>query len=336
MRRKPKPVTNDEAHDVVRLLHRYGLLTHERKAAPRSVRIHALTAQAARESTPAGQHAAAVRAAADALLHEWPQSDHTDRELAAVLRVNIDVLRPYGGDALWWPNGHPVLYRAGRSLLDAGLYNAAVTHWADLAANATRILGDDHSGTLTARANLARSYGQAGRTADAITIQEQVLADAARVLGPDHHGTLTARANLAASFGQAGRTAEAITIQEQVLTDAERALGVDHPDSLTTRAHLASSYRQAGRTTEAITIQEQVLADTARVLGPDHPDTLTARANLAAFYRQSGRTTDAITILETVVSDRERVLGADHPDTQAVETALRDWLSVQSEDGGDS
>ncbi len=39
--------------------------------------------------------------------------------------------------------------------------------------------------TLTARADLAASYRQAGRTGDAIAILEQVAADGGRTLGPN-------------------------------------------------------------------------------------------------------------------------------------------------------
>ncbi len=237
-----EPVTANEARKVLRLLHRYGLLTHERKAAPRSVRIHALTARAARESTPSVQ-----QAAADALLHEWPASDHTDRELATVLRANTEVLKPYGGDTLWRPDGHPVIYRVGKSLLQAGLYDAAITYWADMSANAVRMLGNDHPGTLAARNDLAVSYRQAGRSAAAITILEQVVTDTDRVLGSDHPDTLSARHDLAVSYWRAGRTADTVTILEEVVTDRERVLGSDHPDTLTARNDLAVSYRQAER-----------------------------------------------------------------------------------------
>ena len=129
------------------------------------------------------------------------------------------------------------------------------------AADAARILGPEHPDTLTARASLAFSYWQAGRTADAITIEEQVTANRTRILGPEHPDTLTARGNLAASYYQAGRTADAITIGEQVTADMARILGPEHPGTLNARANLAASYYQAGRTADAITIGEQVTAD---------------------------------------------------------------------------
>ena len=84
--------------------------------------------------------------------------------------------------------GHPLLWRAGDSLLAAGLHNPAITHWKHTADTAQRILGPEHPDTLTAQAGLAASYWQAGRTGEAITIEEKVAADRARILGPGAPG----------------------------------------------------------------------------------------------------------------------------------------------------
>ena len=71
-------------------------------------------------------------------------------------------------------------------------------------ADRVRILGDEHPGTLTARANLAGSYWSAGRTADAIELQERVLADSVRILGDEHPHVATWRANLEVMTTSAG------------------------------------------------------------------------------------------------------------------------------------
>ena len=163
----------------------------------------------------------------------------------------------------------------------------------EVLAAAASELRPEHPDTLTARHNLALSYGQAGRTTDAIALQETVLTDRERLLGPEHPDTLKARNNLALSYWQAGRTTDAITLQETVLTDRERLLGPEHPDTITARNNLALSYWQAGRTTDAITLHETVLTDLERLLGPEHPDTLSARNSLAACYDDAGRTADA-------------------------------------------
>ncbi|MFJ4792567.1 tetratricopeptide repeat protein [Kitasatospora purpeofusca] len=310
-----EPVTPEQARAALRLLHHYALLTHTPRDSDRAVRLHALTARAARETLPPADNLATVHAAADALVEAWPEHEHTARDLTAVLRANTDTLADHAGDLLWHPDGHPVLFTTGRSLNSTGLFGAAVTHWQRVAADAERLLGHDHPHTLNARAGLAASYWQAGRTGEAIVIEERVLADRERLLGADHLETVRARANLAVSYWQAVRTGEAIVIEERVLADRERVLGADHPDTLRARANLAASYWQAGRTGEATDLLERVIADREQLFGVDHPDTLSARANLAASYWQARRTGEAIGLLERVIADRERVLGVDHPET---------------------
>ena len=245
------PVTPEDGREVLTLLNRYALADFDSQDSARAVRVHALTARAARETIPAAGLPAVVRAAADALFAIWPDHDQTSPALAESLRANASQIARHGGEGLWHPDGHPMLFQAGESLLNAGLHSAGVTYWHKTAAAAAQLLGPEHPHTLTARGNLAFSYRQAGRTAEAIPIQERVAADRERLLGPEHPDTLTARANLAASYRQAGRTAEAITIQERVAADRERLLGPEHPDTLTARANLAASYQQAGQTAAA-------------------------------------------------------------------------------------
>ncbi|WP_328978413.1 tetratricopeptide repeat protein [Streptomyces canus] len=316
-RRTSQPgVTGDDAHAALRLLDRYGLITYDTaNDQHRSVRIHALTARAVRETVPEDQQLMLAAAAANALLELWPEIDQSHPGLAAALRANTDALADHTGDVLWQPDGHPVLFRVGNSLLDAGLAASATAYWQHMTTSSERLLGDDHPDTLTARGNLATSYQQAGRTSEAIELLEQVVADSQRLRGDDHPETLTARGNLASSYRRAGRTSEAIGLLEQVVADCERLLGEDHPTTLTARGNLASSYWQAGRTREAIVIEERVVANCERLLGDDHPSTLLARANLATSYQQAGRTSEAIELLEQVVADSQRLRGDDHPET---------------------
>ncbi|MFF4491203.1 FxSxx-COOH system tetratricopeptide repeat protein [Streptomyces sp. NPDC001544] len=309
------PATAEQAHSALRLLHRYALLTCDTRAEPRAVSIHALTARATRETIPADEIPALATAAADGILKLWPDLDQHHAEHAAVLRANTSALSDHTNDCLWSPDGHPVLYRAGNSLINAGLAASATAYWQSMTTKSERLLGGQHPDTLTARANLANSYWHAGRTGEAVELLERVVADLERLHGGEHPDTLTARANLAASYQQAGHTREAIELLEQVVADRERLHGGEHPDTLTARANLAGSYRQAGRTGEAIAIEEGVVADRERLQGGEHPYTLTARGNLASSYWQAGRTGEAIELLERVVADLERLQGGEHPDT---------------------
>ncbi|MEV4558254.1 tetratricopeptide repeat protein [Kitasatospora sp. NPDC049285] len=310
------PVTPDQARAALRLLHHYALLTSDSRDGHRAVRMHALTARAARETAPDADAPTTYQAVANALAEIWPRHTHTTPDLTAVLHANTDVLAAGAGAVLQQPDGElAVLREAGRTLIDAGLYAAAVTYWLRLAADTERLLGGQHPATLTARGNLAASYTQAGRTREAIVLQERVLADREGLLGDRHLHTVTARGDLALAYAQAGRTAEAIALQERVLADREGLLGDGHLDTLTARGDLAACYWEAGRTAEAIVLQERVLADRERLLGDQHPHTLTARGDLALSYWQAGRTGEATDLIEPVLADRERLLGDQHPHT---------------------
>ncbi len=74
-----------------------------------------------------------------------------------------------------------------------------------VAADRERILGHDHPDTLTARANLATSYGQAGRTDGAVDLLRSVAEDQTRLLGPGHPDTVMSRAGLATLLTRRGR-----------------------------------------------------------------------------------------------------------------------------------
>ena len=76
-------------------------------------------------------------------------------------------------------------------------------------ADRSRVLGEDHPDTISARASLAYAYRTAGRLKDAIPHYERVVADRERVQGQDHRDTIASRAvprrRLPAGTADAGR-----------------------------------------------------------------------------------------------------------------------------------
>ena len=197
----------------------------------------------------------------------------------------------------------------------AGRLGEAIALFEEVVADSVRVLGPDHSDTLTSRNSLAYAYDSAGRPDKAVALFEEVVADSVRVLGPDHSDTLTSRNNLAYAYDSAGRVGEAIALYEEVLTVRTRVLGPDHPDTLSSRNNLAYAYESAGRLEEAIVMLGGALADSLRVLGPDHPGTFIVRNNLAYAYESAGRLEEAIALYEEVLAVRMRILGPDHPHT---------------------
>ncbi|MFD9223432.1 tetratricopeptide repeat protein [Streptomyces sp. NPDC060064] len=360
---EPVDVDTEQARAALRLLHRYGLITCDSIAGPRAVRLHTLTARAARETTPASDTPATVRAAADALAEIWPEADHTDPDLTAVLRANTDTLTTHAADVLWSPDGHSVLYRAGVSLITVRLYAAAITHWQRLATDSERLLGHDHADTVSARVGLGMGYVLAGRSDEALPLLERTVAEneqlpaASRLLGArmllalcyqlagrsdealplleravteseqllDATGILGARMLLAFCYQPAGRSDEALALMERAVADCEQSLGPDNPHTLRARMIMALYYCQAGRTDEALILMlERVVADCEQLLGPDNPDTLGARMVMGLCYCQAGRTDEGVTLMERAVADCEQLLGPDHVTTLGVQGGLVD------------
>jgi hypothetical protein len=297
------------------------------------VRVHALVQRATLEHLDPSAAAGLVRVAAEALVHIWPEIEH-DPQLGQTLRSNATAVHGRYCDALWTPDVHPVLFRAGRSLGEAGLVDAALAYWTQLVCEADHHLGPDHPDTLSARTYLADRRGEAGDPAGAATAHEQLLADRLRVLGPDHPDTLTTRANIARWWGGAGHPASAVAAYEPLLSDYLRLLGTDHPATLTIRHNLAFMRGQAGDPASAATALQQLLSDCLRVVGPDHPDTLTTRSDLAYWRGEAGDPAGAVTALKQLLLDRLRVLGADHPDTLTTRASIARWRGGAGDPAG--
>jgi hypothetical protein len=322
-----------DARRALRNLHRLSLVAHDPNDSLRSVRMHALAQRSAVEHLQPQALAIVVRAAADAVVETWPDVEgHTG--LGQVLRANATALADRDPLAMWQPTGHPVVFRTGRSLGEAGLVADAIAHFQAAVAAACRELGQDHPDTLTARYELAYWQGEAGDFAGAAAAIAELLPDRLRVLGPDHPDTLGTRANLAYWRGHAGDPANAAAATEAAIADMVRVLGPDHTTTLSARHNLAHWRGLAGDPAAAVAATEQLLADALRVLGPDHVDTLDTRRNLAVWRGRAGNATGAVTALEQVLSDYTRVLGPDHPDTMHTRDNLADWRGQAGDPAG--
>ncbi|MFG3041477.1 tetratricopeptide repeat protein [Streptomyces sp. NPDC048330] len=319
-----RPNSRDVRH-ALRLLHTYGLITHQRDQPHRAVRIHALTARATRDFTPETRRGGIARTAADAIRLVNDATAGWDRDLSGAITANIQALRRSAGAHLWLPSGpHHVLFLHGAILHSQGQFSMACEVRERVAADSDARYGSDHPETLAARGNLATTYQALGRDVEALDIREEILPAFERLNGAQSPSTIVARANLAASYQSAGRYDEAHRLKRQVLADRECTVGTQHLETVRARANLAQTLVALGRYQEALELEEQALADRERLLGPHHPDTITSRSNLAATYSGLGRHQEALQFEEQALADRERVLGASHP------TTLRSRANVAS------
>ena len=96
-----------------------------------------------------------VVAAADALVQAWPEVER-DTELGQALRDNATRLTGHYPELVWDPVGHPVLFRAGRSLGECGLVKRRRLLLDGHGRQAGKVVGPDHPHTLATQTNLVR------------------------------------------------------------------------------------------------------------------------------------------------------------------------------------
>jgi tetratricopeptide (TPR) repeat protein len=316
------------------------------------VRVHPAVRAAVTSAMPGSMREQVARAAADALLQAWPDSDN--ELLASGFRACAASLEQAVSDVLWASKSHQVLFRAGKSLEGAGLTRSAVSHWGTVADTSKRVLGPAHPDTLLAATRLASAALAAGLGADAVASYQRVLDSKAELLGPEHPETIAARADfgralltaglageavvvlaevlsagrvadlfavqdsLVAAYQAAGRHREAVNLAERTLAERERSQGAGHPGTLLSRMNLARACLAADRSKDAIAHGRRALEGAERVHGPFHPDTIEAVSILASACHSARRLKEAIPLYERALRDSERVHGPDDPATIGV------------------
>ncbi|MGW2357745.1 FxSxx-COOH system tetratricopeptide repeat protein, partial [Streptomyces phaeofaciens] len=309
-------------------LQRLSLIDHTPNTPHQTVRVHQLIQRAVRDTFALDQRQQLARAAADALAAVWPDVER-DTDLAQALRANTTALADCASDALYQPDAHPVVYRAGNSLGGSGQLIAALDYFHRLSAATTQYLGPEHPDTLTARHELARWRGAAGAAAGAAAALAELLPVRERVLGPEHPDTLATRHELARWRGTAGDAAGAVAGAAAALAELlpvrERVLGPEHPDTLAARHELARWRGEAGDVTGAAAAMAELLPVRERALGPEHPHTLITRHELARWRGEAGDAASAAAAMTELLPMREKTLGPEHPDTLSTRHELARW-----------
>lgn len=204
---------------------------------------------------------------------------------------------------------------AGLAWLHAGRYGEAEPLLVRALETRERVLGAEHSDTLTSVNNLASLYDKQGRFGEAEPLYLRAVAARERVLGAEHADTLVSVNNLAGLYRRQGRFEEAAPLYVRALETSERVLEAGHPSLLTSMNNLAAFLASQGRHGEAELLYLKAMGGCQRTLGADHPWTLATVNNLAALYENMGRTEEAVSMYVRGLDGCERVLGAEHPDT---------------------
>ncbi|MGA6226571.1 FxSxx-COOH system tetratricopeptide repeat protein [Streptomyces umbrinus] len=318
------PTSTRDAVRALRALHRLHLINHAPDTPHLAVRVHQLIQRASRDTLAPDQHAPYARAAADALMAAWPETER-DVPLVQAFQANVTSLYDVAEQSLWHPAMHPVLFHAGTSLGESGRLTTAIAYWQHMLAAAAHHLGPDHPAALTPRHRLAHWQGLIGDVATAVRALERLLPDQQRILGPDHPDTLGTRYDLARWRGAAGDVVGTIRAFEELLNDRIRTLGPDHIDTIDTRHDLAFWRARGGDPARAVTELKEILRHELQTMDPDHAFPLTTRTNIAFFTGEAGDPGAALAMFEEILEDHSRVFGPRHRNTLDVASALALW-----------
>jgi tetratricopeptide (TPR) repeat protein len=300
--------------DAVRLLDKYALVT--RRPADSALDLHRLVHQAIRKRLQVQEKLRRwTQRTITQLLQVYPDNDHGKRSKWRRLLPHAQYALSHSPADSDDKERLDLAWKCALTLYSDGRYEEAEELFVQVMQTRKRVLGDEHSYTLTSMANLASTYRNQGRWKEAEELNVQVMQTRKRVLGDEHPDMLTSMHNLAATYCNRGRWKEAEELQVQVMQARKRVLGDEHPDTLTSMANLTTTYRNQGRWKEAEELNVQVMHAMKRVLGDEHPDTLTSMHNLAATYCNRGRWKEAEELQVQVMQARKRMLGDEHPST---------------------
>jgi tetratricopeptide (TPR) repeat protein len=173
-------------------------------------------------------------------------------------------------------------------------------------------LGEEHSDTLEAMADLASLYEGRGKLAEAEMLYIKTLDGRRRAQGDEHNDTLSTMNNLAVLYMYQKKFAQAEPLLVKVLEVRRRVLRKDHPSTLVVMMNLGGLYHNQGQLARAERLMVEALEIMRRVKGEDHPDTLACMRNLAFLYKDQRQYPKAKLLLVREMEVRRRVPGP-HP-----------------------
>ncbi|MEU6016374.1 tetratricopeptide repeat protein [Streptomyces sp. NPDC047515] len=155
----------------------------------------------------------------------------------------------------------------------------AAERYAELVAQAERVLGPQDTDTLALRHQLAHWTGESGQPEVAVRLFARLLADRERVQGPCRRDTELARHQLADWHGRSGRSEEAVRRYEGMRRSAERENRTEM--ALTLLCEVGYWQQKSGDNAAALRAFSQMLQTAQQELGPGHQLVNVARQRYA-------------------------------------------------------
>ncbi|WBO62698.1 protein kinase domain-containing protein [Streptomyces camelliae] len=144
----------------------------------------------------------------------------------------------------------------------------AAGRYAELVAEAERVLGPQDTDTLALRHQLAHWTGESGQPEAAVRLFARLMADRERIQGPGHPDTELARHQLAHWHGRSGRPEEAVRRYEAMRRSAEQENRTE--TALTLLCEVGYWQQKSGDNAAALRAFSQMLQTAQQELGPGH------------------------------------------------------------------
>jgi hypothetical protein len=287
--------------------------------------VHTLVSRTVRFREPSSTRTEQVRAAAITALTAGLEGDHARPDWLYHARALTH--DPPAEDEV------TLLARVARVEYGRGDYWSAGTHNRSVWEALSRLYGEEHFYTLTARERFGMTLLAQGELEEAHAHLEAVWKAWTRLLGADDENTLDARNDLSMVLYAQGDPA-ARDHQVAVWKTSARVLGDEHSLTLSARNNLATTLYALGDVVGARAHLEAVWLARIRLLGAEHPHTLVTRGNLADTLAAQGDLAGARDHQMAVSEARARLLGEEHPDTLIARGNLATTLAVQGDLAG--
>jgi tetratricopeptide (TPR) repeat protein len=233
----------------------------------------------------------------------------------------------------------------------------AIKAAAEVVALRTRLQGEDHWQTRTARRQVetlkkmaaftaeqksefaaarkqlqdGNSLATQGQFAEAQKAYEKALVGYCRLLGANNLHTSVVANNLGRCLQLQSQFGPAESAFRDALAGARESIGADHPETVKVCTNLATTLQSLGQLTVAEVMLRDVLAANRRLLGDDHPQLAAAYNSLAYNLQAQGRFAVAQQLFGSALAICRKAFGEEHPYTSQMYGNLAQSLDGQGE-----
>ncbi|MPY34374.1 DUF4297 domain-containing protein [Streptomyces adustus] len=205
---------------------------------------------------------------------------------------------------------------AGLALMELEDHAAAAKAF-DKALQIHKALRDvDSTRSLTAEANLARTWTARGEFSTARKKLEEVLAKQEKVLGESHRDVATTLTNLAVVLSHLGLNGDAARVALRAVKIDIAVYGEKHPELIPDYNNLGSALMHLGQYRAALKWLKRAYEIAREHFGPSHDRVGLCLEKLALCQYCTGDRVDAIKNIGRCVEIRESRLGVDHWQTR--------------------